>query len=229
MGGEPLTEPAEAQPAPGSPVASGFGLIETMRFAPGEGLVRLAGHLERLRASAEHFRLSLDAQRVRAALERATAGLGETSRVRLVLDAAGDVRVESERLHLGHGVVRLGLAPSPVDPASPWLRHKTTRREPYDAALRSRPAADEVLLWNTRGEVTEATRANLVAELEASLVTPPLESGLLPGVLRSRLLQAGGVREAVIRVSDLGRCRRLWLVSSLRGWREALLAPDVER
>jgi para-aminobenzoate synthetase/4-amino-4-deoxychorismate lyase len=217
MGGEALSGPPPAD----------VGLIETMRFAPGEGLARLAGHLARLAASAEHFRIALDLDRVRAALDRATSDLRETSRVRLVVQAA-DVRVESEPLRLGHEVVRLGLAVLPVEGSSPWLRHKTTRRETYEEALASRPDADEVLLWNTRGEVTEATRANLVADVEGRLVTPPLESGLLPGVLRARLV-AGGVQEAVLPVADLARCRRVWLVSSLRGWREGRLVDAAAR
>ncbi|HSB60495.1 MAG TPA: aminotransferase class IV, partial [Vicinamibacteria bacterium] len=119
--------------------------------------------------------------------------------------------------------LRLGLAPGPVDTDSPWLYHKTTRREVYDRALAARPDCEEVLLWNARGEATEATRSNLVVELPEGRFTPPVSSGLLPGTLRAQLLARGEVRERVLRLEEVSG-RRLFLVNSVRGWQEAALA-----
>ena len=51
---------------------------------------------------------------------------------------------------------------------------------------------------------------------------PPLSSGLLAGVLRAELLEAGVVQEQVLTVDDLARCQVIYLVNSLRGWREAV-------
>ncbi len=86
---------------------------------------------------------------------------------------------------------------------------------------------DDVLLVNERGEVTEGTIANLVAELNGEMLTPALDCGLLPGTMRSRLLKEGRVREGIIRVGELSRCTGLWLVNSVRGWRRATLAEFV--
>jgi branched-subunit amino acid aminotransferase/4-amino-4-deoxychorismate lyase len=49
-----------------------------------------------------------------------------------------------------------------------------------------------------------------------SLVTPPLASGLLPGILREELLETGQCSEAVLRLSDL-RDARVRVGNSLRG------------
>jgi para-aminobenzoate synthetase/4-amino-4-deoxychorismate lyase len=117
----------------------------------------------------------------------------------------------------------VGLAARPVDPCCVWLYHKTTRREAYDEALASRPDCDDVLLWNDRGEVTESSTANVVVELGGQRVTPPVTCGLLPGVERGRVLSEGRAREGVVRITDLKPGLRLWLVSSLRGMREARL------
>ena len=87
-------------------------------------------------------------------------------------------------------------------------------------------SCDDVLLVNERGEVTESTRANLVAEIDGALWTPPVSCGLLPGVFRAELLRRGIVAERVLRPEDLGRAGRLWLVNSVRRWMRARLARE---
>jgi para-aminobenzoate synthetase/4-amino-4-deoxychorismate lyase len=204
-----------------------FELLETLAFLPGEGYRRLAGHLLRLGRSAAYF--GAPAGEVRAAAEGALAreafrldALGAPARVRLLVDLVGRVRVEAGP----HGSwpdrpLRVGLALGPVDSRSPWLRHKTTRREVYDEARRSRSDCDETLLFNERGEVTEACAFNVAVERGGSpgppLVTPPLACGLLPGVEREALLAEGRLREQVVRVADLAPGQPLLLLNSVRG------------
>ncbi|MCA9970798.1 MAG: aminotransferase class IV, partial [Anaerolineales bacterium] len=120
-------------------------------------------------------------------------------------------------------------AEAPVDPDSVWLYHKTTRRETYAAARAARPDCDEVLLWNTRGELTEATTANLVLRLDGRLLTPPITAGLLPGTFRAHLLHTGQIHEHRLTPADLPRAAAIWLVNSVRRWRRAVLIPEKER
>ena len=61
------------------------------------------------------------------------------------------------------------------------------------------------------------------------LLTPPLAHGLLQGVLRRELLEAGQAREAALRVEDLRGEARWFVGSSLRGLRPARLLPDDPR
>jgi len=82
------------------------------------------------------------------------------------------------------------------------------------------------IFFGCTGANTEATIANLVVELDGALLTPALACGLLPGVLRGHLLEEGRVREGIVRVEDLGRANRLWLVSAVRGWREAVVVDE---
>ena len=77
---------------------------------------------------------------------------------------------------------RVALARTPVDPCDPFLCHKTTRRDVYTRAQAARPDVDDVILWNTRGEITEATIANVVVEIGGERWTPPRTCGLLPGI-----------------------------------------------
>jgi para-aminobenzoate synthetase/4-amino-4-deoxychorismate lyase len=118
---------------------------------------------------------------------------------------------------------RLKLAPTPVDSANAFLYHKTTHRQVYEAARAACPDCDDVLLWNERGEITETCIANVVVELEGELFTPPVQCGLLPGTFRAWLLDQGKMRERVITIEALKQSECIYLINSVRKWREALL------
>jgi para-aminobenzoate synthetase/4-amino-4-deoxychorismate lyase len=80
-----------------------------------------------------------------------------------------------------------------------------------------------VIFLNLQGEVTEGCFNTVVISLNGQLLTPRLECGLLPAVLREELLEIGALREAVLTLDDLQAADRLWLVNSVRGWRECIL------
>jgi para-aminobenzoate synthetase/4-amino-4-deoxychorismate lyase len=187
----------------------------------------LARHLARLGASSRHLGFRLDPAAVEAALrgEVAAAG-GEPRRVRLLVRSDGSVRTESAPLPAAPEaplpVARCGARVSRRDPL---LFHKTTLRDRYEAARRERPDAFDVLLANEEGEPTEFTIGNLVLELEGERVTPPVDAGLLPGVMRAELLARGEIRERSVRAEDLAHARRLWLVNAVRGWVPVRLRP----
>ena len=105
-----------------------------------------------------------------------------------------------------------------MDPDDRFLYHKTTRRGVYNRALADCPECDDVVLWNSRGEVTETCNGNVVAQVGGRLITPPMACGLLPGTLRAWLLARGEVVEQVLRVDELAACEALWRVNSVRGW-----------
>ena len=39
------------------------------------------------------------------------------------------------------------------------------------------------MLWNERGEITESCTANVVIDLNGERITPPLDCGLLAGII----------------------------------------------
>jgi para-aminobenzoate synthetase/4-amino-4-deoxychorismate lyase len=80
-----------------------------------------------------------------------------------------------------------------------------------------------VILWNETGELTECSFGNLAVQLDGQWLTPPLASGLLPGVLRAELLAQGRVKEARLTRDDLARAEGLAFFNSLRGWLPAQL------
>jgi para-aminobenzoate synthetase/4-amino-4-deoxychorismate lyase len=201
-----------------------FQLLETIGWTPDEGFALLGRHLSRLRESADCFGFACDADEVRTVLEAAVAELAGPARVRVLLSRDGAIVCEAVDLAMPPDrPLRVALAVEPIDPASVFLYHKTTRRDIHQRARASRPDADAVLLWNPRGEVTEGTEANLVAEIGGEKLTPPIECGLLAGTLRAELLDSRAIREERVRVEDLGRASGLWLINSVRGWMPATL------
>lgn len=197
-----------------------FQLFETLRLRRGRYTL-LDVHLERLRTSALYFRFAFDITVVAAALERSRHGSDScTHRVRLTLSRNGAVDCSVNVLdHDPRRAWKVALATQPVDSSNPLLFHKTTDRSVYDAAMATAGGADDVLLWNERGQITESSRANLVVEMpDGQRWTPPRDSGLLAGTLRQVLLTRGTIREHVVRTTDLERAKRVWLINSLRGW-----------
>jgi branched-subunit amino acid aminotransferase/4-amino-4-deoxychorismate lyase len=197
-----------------------------MRWQRAGGIARFELHAARLRASAEYFGFECPGL---AGLRDAVAAAGGIqsleAKVRLLLSRDGTLACEYHAIDPLPDVLNVALADQPVASNDVFLFHKTTRRETYRRARASAPRADSVLLWNERGEVTEAAEANVVVELGGRRLTPPVWCGLLPGVLRAELLQRQEIEEGVIQRDDLRRAARIWLISSLRGWMPAVLEP----
>ncbi len=200
-------------------------LLETMRFDPtlagpgNPGVRNLERHLGRLRSSASYFGGRFPDDLV-GRIGAATEGTGP-ARIRLLLDLTGAVTVEvhPEDEAIAPAEVRFFCVDDqPVDAGDFRLFHKTTNRWIYEDRTARHPGADDVVLVNDRHEVTETTRANLAVRLDGKWWTPPLACGLLPGVERSRLIDAGVLHERVIPVDELFRAEGLASFSSLRGW-----------
>ena len=196
-----------------------FSLIETLRWQPEAGFLRIDQHLRRLSRSADAlgFRQPQDAK---GKLEKEVSG-SEALRVRLVMTYRGKMEVTVTPFEpIEEAMVwRLKIARTRLPSEDSLFRHKTTRRDPYEAARAeySKDEADEVILLNERGEVCEGTITNIFAEsADGMLLTPPLTSGLLPGVLRAELIRERKARGEVLKLDDL-RHRKLFVGNSLRG------------
>ncbi len=188
---------------------AGLKLIETMLW-DGVAFPRLPLHLARLAQGSGALGWDVPLARVRVAL----AGLGEAPlRVRLTLDAGGRVEVGTRPLPPAKTEWRLGLARERLASGDPWLGVKSTNRAVYDAARAGlAEGLDEVIFFNERGEVCDGTITTVFFDRGQGMRTPPLSSGLLPGVLRAELAW----REEVLMAEDIPRVR-LWVGNALRG------------
>lgn len=200
-----------------------FNLIETLRYEPEAGLIRLDAHLERMTRSADYLDIQANtAQWAQAAVD-ALKGRTSPARVRLRLSRVGKFSVETFDLPPTPDRWTVRCHPTPVDSRQWQLFHKTSDRRVYDDAKAQHPDVDEVLLLNERGELTEGCISNLVIEIEGQMLTPTLDSGLLPGVMRQTLLDQGELCEAVLTPHHLKQADAIWMINSLRGWIPAVL------
>jgi para-aminobenzoate synthetase / 4-amino-4-deoxychorismate lyase len=212
-------------------LAHDFGLIETMRWTPASGYVRLDLHLRRLGFSAQRLGFAFDRDAIEAMLDALAATWPNSEgdrRVRLELARDGGCALAHEILVPDSNLpMSVDIARERVDRGDPFLRHKTTRRRRFDAAYARAAASgrNEAIFLNRAGLVAEACRNNVFVERDGALVTPALNNGVLPGVLRQALLDAGQAIEGEVGLDELRRAERWFLGNSLRGLRRATLRP----
>lgn len=207
-----------------------FDLLETLRLEDGRWWQEGA-HLARLAASAAYFGRPDPVPVARTALAEVAARCPEGRwRVRLVAGLEGRVQTEVTALPATPSdPMSLILAAEPVDGDDVLLAHKTTWRQPYEAHRRraAELGADDALLWNARGEITETTIGNVAVRDSDGWWTPPVTCGLLPGVERGLALAQVRVAERVLTVAELpailAEGGELWFLNSVRGWRRAEL------
>lgn len=202
-------------------LGAGDALIETLRYEPADGLVRLERHLARIAASAQAFAIHFDRGRAETALAETAHGK-QPLRVRLTLAKDGTIAATSAPFAASSADTRwrLAVASTRLDSGDPLLRHKTSRRSRYETARAEfEPAeADEVILLNERGEICEGTITNVFADDgSGTLLTPALACGLLPGVLRGELIDSGKAVEATLGLADLRSAPAVFVGNSLRG------------
>jgi para-aminobenzoate synthetase / 4-amino-4-deoxychorismate lyase len=209
----------------------GFQLLESFRWSPGEGYFLLELHLRRLADSAAYFSYPLNLETIRQKLIDQAAGFdANPKKVRLLIDSRGFLTLQAEPLYpFGQaGILPALVSPLPIDSTDPFLYHKTTHRSVYDhakqAALSEIAGAwEDIILWNERGELTESCTANIMVELDGVCYTPLVSCGLLAGTYRTWLLEQGKVKERILKVADLHRDHRLFLINSVRPPRQVLV------
>lgn len=180
-------------------------LIETMAFDPAKGIVLLELHLERMKASALALGFSFDRHAIRNAIHALCFDLDVPSKVRLMVSKSGAHALEAAAPPAPLESITCAVLPLPVSDGDWRLRHKTTDRAFYEAGLAAakKVGAGEALFLRDDGLVTEGTFTNVLVERDGVLLTPRADLGLLPGVLRRSLIEAGRAVEADLTLDDL--------------------------
>ncbi len=75
--------------------------------------------------------------------------------------------------------------------------------------------ADDALLLNTAGRVAESTVANIFVLVNGGLITPPVEEGALPGVMRGEAIKLARAEEKPITIDMLGDASEIFLTNAL--------------
>ncbi|MGB3211885.1 MAG: chorismate-binding protein [Desulforhopalus sp.] len=213
-----------------------FQLFETLLWRPDAGYWLLEEHLYRLAGAARFFKFSCDIEAVRGRLSHEESNFEAVCyRVRLELSKDGRILISAVPCDTP-AITELPSAPQPadetafatvafssrlIDIGNSWPFHKTTMRSVYDAEYQQarKKGWFDTLFCNRAGEVTEGCITNIVIYREGKYLTPPVTSGLLPGVMRGQLLANGSIPvvEKVLTRQDVISAEALFVCNSVRG------------
>jgi branched-chain amino acid aminotransferase len=217
----------------------GYGLFETMRAYNGTVFL-LERHLDRLLKSAKSIGINLsgidlsqackdtvEANGLQSARIRLTVSNGDSdalpwketdSRPTLVITARNYQPFPPEVYEKGF---RVGVSSYQRSRHSSLSGIKATN---YLVNVLARHEAtlnglDEALLLNEDGYLTEGSTSNIFFVKSSGLVTPPLDSGILPGITRNLVIEIAGklgikVTEENISLTDLSQFQEAFLTAS---------------
>ena len=202
-----------------------FQLIETMRWDEKTVEIRfLSLHLDRLEASATYFDRPFNRALIQSHITNLCSKLpaDEPHRIRLLLDATGTPTITHTPITPEPPTLTVRISTERTHSSDVFLRHKTTHRDLYERELAKArtEGCNEVLFLNERNELTEGAISNLFLQREGKLLTPPLASGVLPGIYRRHLLETNpSVEERILTPQDLDTAEAIFLCNSVRGLR----------
>lgn len=158
------------------------------------------------------------------------------ARIRLAV-TAGSGRVQDLSLGVDHVVWMTAVAA--VEPPrtttanlAPWTRNERSALAGLKAASYAenlialehadRLGFEETIFLNTAGHVCEAATANVFIVRGGQVFTPPLDSGCLPGITRSVVIEIAAnlgisCSERALTAADLDSADEIFLTSSIRG------------
>jgi len=206
----------------------GEGLFETICLEKSRAIF-LKEHFERLQNSAEalDLKLPLNFKQITETTEKLIQDSGidkgvlniyltETNFIIVVKD---ETRYKESDYKKGYTAI---ISSVRIDSSLSINSHKTLSFLPHILAKKEakEKGADEAILLNTDGFVLEGTTRNIFMVKGSKLITPPVKSGILPGITRAKILQIAPtvglkVEEKLIEPDFLKSCDEVFLTSSL--------------
>ena len=223
----------------------GEGVYETLRTYNHIPFL-LDRHLRRLRASAEGIGLSVPltdldfGKRIHDTM--ATANISDESYIRLVVTrGVGELSYDpgtcphptivmivkphaetsADVLNRGIGIVVSSVLRNHPKSVNPRIKSNNLLNNALAMQDALRAGAEEALMRNHRGEISECAQSNFFLVRQGEAITPSLEAGLLEGITRNFLFDVGKtigvpVRDAILRDSDLETADEMFITSTTR-------------
>lgn len=207
----------------------GMGLFETMCLKNGV-LQYEAEHMERLYSSLESLSIPFDVSRedlIDALYNYIKSHDLKSSALKvLVGDFEPGYIISHRALAYSRDAYIKGYRLSNSDikrhSSNPLLQHKTANYWLNMLIRNGLGFNEEMLFFNEEGAVTEGTVTNIFIVLEDKIVTPPVSSGLLPGIMRCKILEhlktmRISYEESLIFLEDLLSAESIFITNSLMG------------
>ena len=198
-----------------------FEIFETMKFSSGT-FERLDMHLNRMEDAASFFLFKFDRNRIISTLidELSDHELGKNYRIKVILNKWGKIKVEVNEIRLTSGETKIILSDKTVSTENKFQYFKTTNRNLYDSEHKEyyEKGFFDVIFINEKRQIAEGAITNIFINKNGMLYTPPLSSGILPGVYRKHWLQTNiNIKEEALYKDDLLIADEIILTNSLRG------------
>lgn len=200
--------------ADGWPVGSGvFETIRTESFRP----QLLSRHMRRVLLSARELSVSLpDEDHILDAIDQLlSAEPHPIGRLRLSFSTSHFIATHELYKDVQNA---MKVRTHHIDSQASSRKHKTF---PYSDNLQLLSQAksegfDEVIVIDSLGRVTEGAVSNFAFRIKGEWITPPITSGILPGVIRALAIERCDVVVRDIYERDLGDCEGAFAMSSLK-------------
>ena len=237
----------------------GEGVYETLRTFNGQPFL-FDRHMQRLRNSAGMLKLPVPltseemAARCRETMKAAGLGDGPTNEayIRILLTrGVGELSYDLDACPVASIII---IVKPHVDPpasdyeqgvkialvdivrnhpgsVNPLIKSNNLLNNALAMQEAARRGAYEGVMRNYKRELTECTTSNLFVVHGDSVLTPPLDAGLLPGITRAFVFEVGAdigisVREAVLKDDDLLHADEVFFTSTTRGVMPATCVDD---
>lgn len=197
-----------------------YSVFETLKWERSSGFIRLEKHLNRLENSARALNMLFNRALIEKKLSAKIKKISwDAARIKIIL-LAQDFKIEIAPFVEAKEEIKIKLSNTIMQSNNPWLYHKTSLRTLYDDEWKEAQnmGFGEIIYQNENGELTEGSRSNIFLDMgDGILLTPKIECGLLPGVLREELLANGRAKEAILTLQDIESAQNIYIGNSLRG------------
>lgn len=111
-----------------------------------------------------------------------------------------------------------------IDSQDHKFKHKFYPRLDFSKYLKPNDIYDEVIWLNERSEICEGSFTNIfLQDHDGNWFTPSLETNILPGIMRSNLIQKLNAKEQKIKLEELKSFQKTYLSNSMIGLKEISL------
>lgn len=202
----------------------GIGVFETIAVEHGNPLF-LGKHYDRLKKGMDFFHITVPMHRIETEV---------------------DLCLEQPEMKIGRKVLKITVSPENLlvttrenpykesdyqkgfsleisnvrrNETSPFTYHKTLNYGDnlWEKRGFKEKGVDEPVFLNTGGAVSEGASTNIFLVKSGRIITPSVESGLLPGILRGYICEKYEVEERLIQREELFGCEEMFVTNSLLG------------
>ena len=190
----------------------GSGVFETLLMINGKPLL-FDKHMERAESSGRALGINIPP---RSEVERAISYLARFPKARLRLSFGSQFSLSISAYETNENPLKVQISPN-HDRAGIGAHKSYPYWHNLDLLRATRfERFDELLLVDDLNRVGEGATCNYLFLIDGQWVTPPLSTGVLPGVIRALALESGMAIEGEIFLKDLARVQSAIALSSLR-------------